>query len=93
MGKVLFGLLIAAIIWLLFFFKRKQKIGAKKSAEINRTAAVESIVQCKICGVNIPESEAIRVLVNDANAATAANATPQWRCRDGSNCSHSANRA
>ena len=57
MGKVLFGLLIVAIVWLLFFAKRKA--GGQSNTDANRRApASERMVSCQRCGVNIPESEA-----------------------------------
>jgi formylmethanofuran dehydrogenase subunit E len=63
MGKFIFGLLIAAIIWLLFFMKRKQRLSDKNTVEPaasqQSNAALEQIVTCSRCGVNIPQSEAI----------------------------------
>lgn len=63
MGKVIFGLLIAVIVWLLFFMKRKQRLSDKnadKSSTVkNSSATLEQIVTCSRCGVNIPQSEAL----------------------------------
>lgn len=60
MGKVLFGLLIVAIVWLLFFAKRKT--GRQSNADSNKQMpASERMVSCQRCGVNIPESEAKQV--------------------------------
>lgn len=63
MGKVIFGLLIAAIVWLLFFAKRKQRLHDKQTkssttARVKPSAELEQIVTCARCGVNIPQSEA-----------------------------------
>jgi hypothetical protein len=64
MGKVIFGLIIAAIVWLLFFGKRRI---AKKNADTSDSTATpkqikaEKIVICDKCGVNIPESEAVSI--------------------------------
>ena len=63
MGKVIFGLLIAAIVWLLFFMKRKVRLSDKNTVEPSASqksnAALEQIVTCSRCGVNIPQSEAL----------------------------------
>ena len=63
MGKVIFGLLIAAIVWLLFFMKRKQRLSDKNTVEPSASqqsnAVLEQIVTCSRCGVNIPQSEAL----------------------------------
>jgi hypothetical protein len=64
MGKVIFGLIIAAIIWLLFFGKRRL---TKKNADTADSIATpkkiksEQMVACVNCGVNIPVSEGILI--------------------------------
>ena len=57
MGKILFGLLIAALVWVLFFTKRKITLKPDKK-ERSTKDATEQIVTCTRCGVNIPQSEA-----------------------------------
>jgi len=66
MGKVIFGLLIAVIVWLLFFAKRKQKLQNKQTkssttSHATPSAELEQIVTCSRCGVNIPQSEAAQL--------------------------------
>jgi hypothetical protein len=56
-GKVLFGLLIAALVWVLFFTKRKITLKTEKK-ERSPKVTIEQIVTCTRCGVNIPQSEA-----------------------------------
>ncbi len=61
MGKVLFGLLIVAIVWLLFFAKRKA--GSQSIIDANKHKPTsERMVSCRRCGVNIPESESERAV-------------------------------
>lgn len=78
MGKVIFGLIIAAIVWLLFFGKRK--LGQKDARGTGATdspkkISAENIVTCAKCGVNIPESEAERT------------ESGTYRCRSSAQCS------
>ncbi len=69
MGKVIFGLLIAAIVWLLFFAKRKQQLRdtqtkSDASSPLRPSDKLEKIVVCSRCGVNIPQSEALKTIDN-----------------------------
>lgn len=61
MGKVLFGVLIAAIVWLLFFAKRKINQSSDDGATTAKPAvSSERMVACARCCINIPESEATK---------------------------------
>ena len=57
MGKILFLLLIALLIWWLLkgFFKAQTRQGEAPPA---RSATGEDMVACARCGVNMPRSEA-----------------------------------
>jgi hypothetical protein len=87
MGKVIFGLVIAAIVWVLFFFSRKKRLGSSASKINSASPAnpaghstaspeIENMVTCTTCGVNLPASEAVR----DANGS--------WQCVDGNQCNN-----
>ena len=81
MGKILFGVLIVVIVWLLFFARRKFTIDqtANKNGNGNKPALKsERMVSCTRCGVNIPESEA------------AQDADGQFACRNASACGSAA---
>lgn len=56
LGKILFLLIIAALVWLLFkgFFKAHARAAAPPPA---RLANGEDMVACARCGVNTPRSE------------------------------------
>ncbi len=61
MGKVFFGLLIAVIVWLLFFAKRKVGRSSDRGTTDAKPSAIsERMVTCTRCGVNIPESESTK---------------------------------
>ncbi len=61
MGKVFFGLLIAAIVWLLFFAKRKLNRPSDRGTNDAKPSTIsERMVSCARCGVNIPESESTK---------------------------------
>jgi hypothetical protein len=63
MGKVLFVVLIAVVVWLLFFAKRTLKIRRDgDGAEAPRGIASERMVECMRCGVHIPASEAAELV-------------------------------
>lgn len=56
MGRVLFLLLIALVVWALVRnFLRRQ---AQAEAQPARSASGEDMVTCARCGVNMPRSEA-----------------------------------
>ena len=79
MGKVIFGLLIAAMVWLLFFAKRKknkQTLNDKNAKSSTATAQIEQIVKCVRCGVNIPQGEATKVTDNTFVCANPAQCQP-----------------
>lgn len=55
MGRILFLLIIAFLIYLVFkgFLRAQTRRGEEK-----RTEKVENMVACARCGVNLPQSEA-----------------------------------
>lgn len=57
MGKILFLLVIALLVWMLFrgFFKSQVRKGERHPAQSVRG---EDMVACARCGVNLPRSEA-----------------------------------
>ena len=70
MGRILFLLIIAFLIYLLFKgFLRAQT----RRAEEDRKEKVEDMVACARCGVNLPKSEA-------------RNEGAQFFCRDNPRC-------
>jgi hypothetical protein len=67
MGKVLFVVLIALVVWLLFFAKRSLKIrrdqpGSLRGKQGAAHDAPERMVACLRCGVHIPASEAAELV-------------------------------
>ncbi len=80
MGKVIFGILIAAIVWILFFAKRKintDQSTTDQDGRVRQKQQPERMVSCARCGVNIPESEA------------EAGANGSYTCRNVNDCSTS----
>jgi hypothetical protein len=76
-AKILIALVIAVLVW---FFFIKPKPGNKGDAisrdrEPNQVGS-EKIVLCSVCGVNIPESEAV---TRDGRTACADPATCKSR--------------
>ena len=57
MGKIVFLLIIAVVLWMLFkgFFKAQVRGGPEPPA---RSPRGEDMVACARCGVNLPRSEA-----------------------------------
>jgi hypothetical protein len=78
MGKVLFFLLIGAIIWLLFFAKRLGKGARKNDVSAPRTGAPEQMRQCSRCGVYLPASDACEL----------AGQRGKFSCADPDNCAN-----
>ena len=79
MGKVLFGILIVVIVWLLFFAKRKltdKHSAGQGPARGTPAAQSERMVSCVRCGVNIPESEATQ------------DAAGKFTCGNAADCGH-----
>lgn len=57
MGRILFWLLVIAAAYLGYQWVRtKQRLDAKRSAAGGK---VETMVRCEVCGLNLPESEAV----------------------------------
>ena len=57
MGRIVFLLVIAFLVWLVFrgFFRAQVRGGTEVAA---RTVKGEDMVACSRCGVNLPRSEA-----------------------------------
>lgn len=58
MTRILFFLLLAALAWIWFFRKPRQRDGDGDRAE-PPAPAIESMVTCAHCGLRLPESEAL----------------------------------
>lgn len=60
MAKIIFLAVIALLVWLFFFKSKSPGKGdaISRDAERNQLGS-EKIVLCSVCGVNIPESEAV----------------------------------
>ena len=59
MGRVLFWLLLAAAAYLAYrWWRIKQRIIMRDATDRPR---VESIVRCEVCGLALPQSEAVGV--------------------------------
>lgn len=55
MTKLLF--IVAAVVLAVLWFKNKGR--APRDIEAKKPADVEDMVRCRVCGVNLPRSEAI----------------------------------
>ena len=55
MGKILFWLVVASVIVLVMKLAAKKRIPPPEGPK----REVEDMVRCKVCGVNLPRSEAI----------------------------------
>jgi uncharacterized protein len=58
MGKLLFLIVFAAVAWFLW---RGLRARPRSGPAPRRQRAVESMVVCAHCGVNVPQSESLRV--------------------------------
>ena len=58
MGRVLFIILLALVIWALLRNFLRRQAQAEARAAPARTTAGEDMVTCARCGVNMPRSEA-----------------------------------
>lgn len=58
MSRILFFLLLALLVWFLFFKKKSAGRGEQESGS-RGVPPVESMVQCAVCGLRLPEGEAI----------------------------------
>jgi uncharacterized protein len=56
MSRVLFFVLLAVVIWLLY--RGVTRRGAERELPAARSATGEDMVSCARCGVNLPRSEA-----------------------------------
>lgn len=62
MGKLMFWVLLAVVIWgfARFTTLMQRKSEAAREARLTRENAREPIVRCETCGVYVPASEAVR---------------------------------
>ena len=80
MARLLLVAVIGAVLWLLYkgftrAFKGRGKSDAEADSSKSQDSAVEAMVPCSRCGVNLPKSEAR--LVNGA-----------FECADSGQCAH-----
>ena len=80
MARLLLVAVIGAFLWLLYkgftrTLKGRSKSDAKPDTPDDTESAVEAMVPCSRCGVNLPKSEAR--LVNGA-----------YECADNAHCAH-----
>ncbi|MBI4754571.1 MAG: hypothetical protein HY778_03945 [Betaproteobacteria bacterium] len=59
MGRILFWLLLAFLIWLLFTWTRRS-VGRPPDGQAPKERQIERMVSCAHCGVHIPENESVR---------------------------------
>jgi hypothetical protein len=72
MGRVLFFLLLGVAIYVGYTWWLRQKRDARRRAAEQMQAA-ETMVRCEVCGVNLPQSDALP-------GPAAEGATPRWYC-------------
>ncbi len=62
MGKLLFWVLLAVLVWAgaRFLSIMQRKNDASRNARLERDERREPILRCETCGVYVPASEAIR---------------------------------
>lgn len=74
MGRIVFFLLLALAVYVGYRWWRAQRQAAARRA-VDPTDAVERMVRCEVCGLNLPQSEALR-----EDDAAAAGAVVRWYC-------------
>ena len=77
MGKIVFLLIIAVLVWVLFKGLGKKVSGPGSRAPQDRANLAEKMVKCHRCGVLMPESESMML---DGNVS----------CHDPAHCLHRA---
>ena len=65
MGRILFFLLLGLAVYVGWRWWRVQQSRGQHSAKAAKRAA-ESMIRCDVCGLNLPESEALPALRNEA---------------------------
>jgi hypothetical protein len=74
MGRILFFFLLALAVYVGYRWWLGQRKAAARRA-MDQTGAVERMVRCEVCGLNLPQSEALR-----EEDAEATGAVVRWYC-------------
>jgi hypothetical protein len=84
MGRILFFLLLALAIYIGWRMWRMQQSRPRGDAQPrDRGAVVERMVRCDVCGLNLPQSEALPApAATETSDAPAAAAAVRWYCCD-----------
>ncbi|MFN7757264.1 MAG: PP0621 family protein [Betaproteobacteria bacterium] len=84
MGRIFFFLLLALAVYVGYRWWRAQRQAATQRA-MDQTGAVERMVRCEVCGLNLPQSEALREEGSQAGSKVAGRteargAVDRWYC-------------
>jgi hypothetical protein len=74
MGRILFFAVLALAVYLGYRWWLAQRKAAARRAQ-EQTGAVECMVRCEVCGLNLPQSEAL-----PGDSRPAEGAAPRWYC-------------
>lgn len=59
MGRILFWLLLGLVAYISYRWWRIKQLGASGAAGARRKLQAETMVRCEVCGLNVPQSDAV----------------------------------